>query len=195
MQVQRLQRKGFARAGKEVSRSIGGERWSLVRHLLRVVLDCYEDQIRLRGLHTPTMSTRPSNVSHPHPRAPVRQFAAHPATNAGAGSRHALAMTSPSARGARERPMAVVHMYRPLQHPSALNAAMRGRTRTRHSDIPLLVTVANSVLRGLGASARTSSLGSGSAGALESCLAADVGKYMLPTRPELDPEPKPVRTH
>lgn len=195
MQIQRLQWKGFACAGKEVSRSIGGERWSLVRHLLRVVLDCNEDQIRFCGLCTPTMSTRPPDVCKSHPRAPVRRFAARPATNAGASSRHALAMRSPSARGAQARPMAIVHMSSPLQCPSALNAAMRGRTRTRHSDSPLLVTVANNVLRGLGASARTSSLGSGSAGALESCLAADVGKYILPTRPESKLKPKPERTH
>lgn len=91
--------------------------------------------------------------------------------------------------------MAAVHMSSPLQRPSALRVVMRGRTRTRHSDSPLLVTVANNVLRGLGASARTSSLGSGSAGALESCLAADVGKYMLPMRPELELKPEPERTH
>lgn len=38
--------------------------------------------------------------------------------------------------------------------------------------------VAKSVLRGLGTIESTSSLGSGRGGTLESCLAAEVGKYM-----------------
>ena len=54
----------------------------------------------------------------------------------------------------------------------------RLRTRTRHSVSPVLVTAANSVFRGLGAIESTSSLGRGSAGTLESCRAAEVGKYM-----------------
>ena len=55
-----------------------------------------------------------------------------------------------------------------------------GRTRTRHNDSPLFVIAAKSVLRGLGTTASTGSLGSGSGGTLESCRAAEVGKYMTP---------------
>ena len=40
------------------------------------------------------------------------------------------------------------------------------------------MTAAKSVFRGLGTTESTSSLGSGSAGTLESCLAEEVGKYM-----------------
>ena len=59
-------------------------------------------------------------------------------------------------------------------------------TRTRHKDKPLLVSAAKSVLRGLGTIESTSSLGSGRGGTLESCLAAEVGKYMAVRREVLE---------
>ena len=61
-----------------------------------------------------------------------------------------------------------------------------GLTRTRHNDNPLLVSAAKSVLRGLGTIESTSSLGSGRGGTLESCLAAEVGKYMAVRREVLE---------
>jgi hypothetical protein len=53
------------------------------------------------------------------------------------------------------------------------------RTLTRQSAIPFLVRMQNSDLRGLGTTHRTDSIGRlGRAGTVDSCLAADVGKYM-----------------
>lgn len=51
-------------------------------------------------------------------------------------------------------------------------------TLTRHADRPPLVRVQKRLLRGLGDRQMTDSLATGRAGAVDSCLAAELGKYM-----------------
>ena len=51
-------------------------------------------------------------------------------------------------------------------------------TLTRHADRPLLVKVQKRLLRGLGDRQMTGSLVAGRAGTVDSCLAAELGKYM-----------------
>ena len=63
------------------------------------------------------------------------------------------------------------------------------RTRTRQIATPFLVSEQNKCFRGLGAIASTTSGGMfGSAGTVDSCCAADVGKYIckIGKRPDHD---------
>lgn len=69
-----------------------------------------------------------------------------------------------------------------LMSPTHLLGACPRRTRTRQTASPFLVRVQNSDLRGVGDMHMTVSGGRlGSAGTVESCLAADVGKYISQT--------------